>query len=242
MLVARRSLPALAALSLGALAMTSTSDAQEAAQRLPERTVTVSATGSVKADPDLAQVSTGVVTEGATAREALDRNSVAMKALIDGLKAIGIDAKDIQTTHIGVEPRYQSNSKGDRPPTIIGYRVTNQVRIVQRTIARLGETLDKAVTLGANQIHGIQFEVSKAETLKDEARRAAMANARRRAELYAAAAGAQVDRVMAISETVIGGGPRPMAGGVRMAMVEAVPVEPGSQTLDVTVHVVWSLK
>jgi uncharacterized protein YggE len=242
MLVARRSLSALAALSIGALAMTSTSDAQEAAQRQPERTVTVSASGSIKADPDVAHVSTGVVTEGATAREALDKNTVAMKALIDGLKAIGIEAKDTQTTHIGVEPRYQSNPKDDRPPTIVGYRVTNQVRIVQRTIARLGETLDKAVTLGANQIHGIQFEVSRAETLKDEARRAAMANARRRAELYATAAGAQVDRVLAISETVIGGGPRPMADGVRMAMAEAVPVEPGTQTLDVNVHVVWSLK
>lgn len=222
--------------------MTTTSDAQERTERQPERTVTVSATGSVKADPDIAHVSTGVVTEGATAREALDRNSAAMKALIDGLKAIGIDAKDIQTTHVGVEPRYQQPTRDGRPPAIVGYRVTNQVRIVQRLVAKLGETLDKAVTLGANQIHGIQFEVSRAETLKDEARRAAMANARRRADLYAAAAGAQVDRVLAISENVIGGGPRPMAGGVRMAMAEAVPVEPGAQTLDVTVHVVWALK
>jgi uncharacterized protein YggE len=222
--------------------MTNSSDAQERAERQPERTVNVSATGSVKADPDVAHVSTGVVTEGATAREALDRNSAAMKSLIDGLKAIGIDAKDIQTTHIGVEPRYQQATRDGRPPTIVGYRVTNQVRIVQRAIAKLGETLDKAVTLGANQIHGIQFEVSKAETLKDEARRAAMTNARRRADLYATAAGAQVDRVLAISETVFGGGPRPMGGNVRMAMAEAVPVEPGTQTLDVTVHVVWSLK
>jgi uncharacterized protein YggE len=242
MLLARRNLPALFALSIGAIAMTSPSDAQERAERQPERTVTVSATGSVKADPDIAHVSTGVVTEGTTAREALDRNSAVMKSLIDGLKAIGIDAKDIQTAHVGVEPRYQSSSRGERAPTIVGYRVTNQVRIVQRAITKLGETLDKAVTLGANQIHGIQFEVSRAEMLKDEARRAAMANARRRAELYATSAGAQVERVLAISENVIGGGPRPMADGVRMAMAEAVPVEPGTQTLDVTVHVVWSLK
>lgn len=237
----RRSIPTLLALSIGAFAMTTSSDAQDRTERQPERTVSVSATGSVKADPDVAHVSTGVVTEGATAREALDRNTAAMKALIDGLKALGIDVKDIQTTHVGVEPRYQQ-SKDGRPPAIVGYRVTNQVRIVQREIGRLGETLDKAVTLGANQIHGIQFEVSKAETLKDDARRLAMTNARRRAELYATAAGAQIDRVLSISETVSGPGPRPMAGGMRMAMAEAVPVEPGQQSLDVVVHVVWALK
>lgn len=222
--------------------MTLPSDAQDrAADRMTERTVSVSATGSVSAEPDIAHVSTGVLTEGATAREALDKNTAAMRALIDGLKSLGIDAKDIQTTHIGVEPRYQP-SKDGRTPTINGYRVNNQVRIVQRAVAKLGDTLDKAVTLGANQINGVHFEVSKAETLKDEARRLAMANARRRAELYATAAGAQLDRVLTISETVIGSGPRPMLGNARMAMAEAVPVEAGSQSLDVTIHVLWSLK
>ena len=191
----RRLPPIIAALALGAFAMTAASHAQD---RAAERTVSVSATGSVIAEPDIAHVSTGVLTEGATAREALDRNTTAMRALIDGLKALGIDAKDIQTTHIGVEPRYQQ-SKDGRTPTINGYRVHNQVRIVQRVIGKLGETLDKAVTLGANQINGVQFEVSQAETLKDEARRRAMANALRRAQLYATAAGGQVDRVLAIS-------------------------------------------
>lgn len=238
----RRLSPAIAALALGAFVMTASPHAQErSAERAVERTVSVSATGSVSVEPDIAHVSTGVLTEGATAREALDRNTAAMRALIDGLKALGIDAKDIQTTHIGVEPRYQQ-AKDGRPQTINGYRVHNQVRIIQRAIGKLGETLDKAVTLGANQINGVQFEVSQAETLKDEARRRAMANALRRAQLYATAAGGQVDRVIAISETPIGQGPRPMLGGARMAMAESVPVEAGSQSLDVTVHVVWSLK
>ena len=119
--------------------------------------------------------------------------------------------------------------------------MVNQVRIVQRDIAKLGETLDRSITLGANQLGGISFEVSNAETLKDEARRRAMANAQRRAQLYATAAGAQVDRVLTISETVVTPGPRPL-GGARMAMAEAVPVEAGEQALTVTVYVTWSLK
>lgn len=217
--------------------MTDNAAAQE---RHTERTVTVSASGSVNAAPDIATISTGVATEGQTARDALDTNNKAMRALIDGLKALGHDAKDIQTTHVGVEPRLQHHKDG-RPPTIVGYRVVNQVRIVERSIARLGETLDKAITLGANQLGGIGFEVSNAETLKDEARRRAMANALRRAQLYATAAGATVDRVLTISETAFSAGPRPVQVA-RMAMAEAVPVEAGEQTLNVTVHVTWALK
>ncbi len=222
--------------------MTASAEAQDrAAERAFERTVSVSATGSASAQPDIARISTGVVTEGATAREALDANTRSMRALIDGLKGLGIDAKDIQTANIAVEPRYHQPKDG-RPATINGYRVVNQVRIVLRDIAKVGETLDRGITLGANQLGGIAFEVSRAETLKDEARRQAMANALRRAKLYATAAGAQVDRVLTISETSVGPQPRPMAGGARMAMSEAVPVEAGQQSLEATVRVTWSLK
>lgn len=233
----RRFYPLITILALGVSPMNDHLAAQE---RQPDRTVSVSATGSVSAAPDVAHISTGVASEGNSAREALDANNNAMRNLIDGLKALGIDAKDIQTTHVGVEPRHQHHKDG-RPPTIVGYRVVNQVRIVQRKITQLGETLDKSITLGANQLGGISFEVSNAETLKDEARRRAMANALRRAQLYAAAAGATVDRVLTISETFGTPGPRPMAGA-RMAMAEAVPVEPGEQALSVTVHVTWALK
>lgn len=218
-----------------------TTDAPIAQERTPERTVSVSATGSVNASPDVATISTGVATEAATARDALDANNKSMKALIDGLKALGLEASDIATTHIGVEPKHQHHKDG-RPPTVVGYRVVNQVRITQRNIANLGETLDRSISLGANQLGGISFEVSKAEVSKDEARKLAMANALRRAQLYAGAAGAQVDRVLTISENVTMAGPRPMAGNVRMAMADAVPVEAGEQALTVTIHVTWSLK
>ena len=215
-------------------------DDAAAQERRSERAVTVSASGSVGATPDVAHVNTGVVSEGDTARAALDKNTTAMKALIDGLKGLGIADKDIQTTNVSVEPRYQQNKDG-RPPVINGYRVVNQVHITQRNIARLGEVLDKAVSLGANQLSGIRFEVSAAETLKDDARKRAMENALRRARLYATAAGAEVGPVLTISENIATAGPRPMAY-TRAAMAEAVPVEAGEQTLEVTVHVTWALK
>ena len=131
-------------------------------------------------------------------------------------------------------------AKDGRPATISGYRVVNQVRLTVREVKRLGEMLDAAITLGANQVNGINFDVSNAETLKDEARKQAMVNAKRRAELYATAAGAQLGSVLTISEDV-SGGPRPMPLA-RAAMSSAVPVEAGTRTLTVEVHVTYALR
>jgi uncharacterized protein YggE len=204
-----------------------------------ERFVSVSATGSVVAVPDTAYITAGVLTEGDTAREALGRNNATTAKLIDGLKAAGIAAKDIQTSQLNVSPRYTQAKEG-RPATVSGYTVSNQVRVTVRDVKRLGEILDQAITLGANQMHGITFEVSTAEQLKDDARKLAMQNARRRADLYATAAGAQLGPVLRISEDVTDAG-RPMLQKSRVAL-SAVRVEAGTQTLEVEVHVTYALK
>lgn len=202
-----------------------------------DRTVSVSATGSVTADPDVAQISAGVVTEADSAKDAMSRNSVVMTKLIDGLKAAGIQPKDIQTTTLNVEPRYIQPKDG-RVATINGYRVVNQVRLTVRDVKRLGDALDQAIALGANQINHIAFDIADPETLKDEARKQAMENARRRGELYAKAAGGQLGPVLRISESV--GEPHPMPGG-RMAMRASVPIEAGTRNLEVEVHVTYAL-
>jgi uncharacterized protein YggE len=206
-----------------------------------ERSVSVVATGSVTVEPDLATIVAGVVAEGETARDATSKNSALMAKLIEGLKSSGIVAKDIQTTAINLEPRYQ-NFKDGRPSVISGYRVVNHVKIVARDLKRLGEVLDQAVTLGANQISSIAFDVSNAEALKDDARRIAMANALRRATLYAEAAGASVGAVLQISEEPRGNLPRPVTSGRAMMAAEAVPVEAGTQKLEVNVFVTWALQ
>ena len=214
------------------------SSAQE--MRMP-RTVSVSATGTVSAEPDLAAIATGVVAEGDTARAALSANTAAMAKLIEGLKTNGIAPKDIKTVSFNVQPRYQ-NYKDGRPATINGYQVINQVRIVVRDLDKLGQVLDTAVTLGANQMGGIEFQVSAAETLKDEARRNAMANALRRAKLFAASAGAEVGEVIAIAEDMAPPISRPMMQARAAMSSEAAPIERGSQSLEVRVNVIWALK
>jgi uncharacterized protein len=204
-----------------------------------ERTVSVSATGTVAAEPDIAHISAGVTTEGDTAMDAIARNNTVMAKVIEGLKAAGIAARDIQTTALNVEPRY-SQPKDGRPGTVSGYRVVNQVRLTVREVKRLGEVLDQAIALGANQINSIGFDIANAETLKDEARKQAMANAKRRAELYATAAGVQLGQVLRISESVMEAVGRPMAG--RALAASSVPIEAGTRTLTVEVHVTYALR
>ena len=168
----------------------------------------MSASGDVDVIPDLAAHHVRRHRRGASARKAALANSAAMQKVIAALKASGIDAKDIQTASFRVEPRYTRPREGEAPQ-IDGYRVTNEVQVLVRDLDKLGDILDRLVTLGANQTHGLSFEASKAETLLDEARKQAVANALRRAELYAAAAGVEVGEVLTIVE---GGGeaPRPV--------------------------------
>ncbi len=227
-----------AALLAAAVLLVTFASPLRAEERPMHRLITVSASGYADAEPDRATISAGVAAEAETAAAALSANTELMQKVIAGLKESGIDAKDIQTRNFNVEPRYTNPRDGT--PTIDGYRVSNQVTLVVRDLKALGGLLDKLVSLGANQVNGLAFEVSRAETLKDEARKEAVANARRRAELLAAAAGADLGEVVTITEEVSYGGPRPMA--MRAARADAVPIEAGTETLEARVTVTWALK
>ncbi len=216
----------------------SLADAEEKAM---QRTITVSATGTAEAAPDQARITSGVSTEAPSAREALSGNSDTMARIIAALKDKGIDAKDIQTLAFNVEP-VLDYSKDGQPPKVRGYRVSNQVVVLVRDLAKLGTVLDDVVTAGANQIQGLEFVVSKADALKDAARTEAVANALRRAKLLAGAAGAEVGEVIEIAEEVASSGPRPYATA-RLAKAEmAAPIEAGTSTLEARVTITWALK
>jgi uncharacterized protein YggE len=230
----------LAAALLILLAGFASARAQTEVDPKMQRHITVSASGSVEAPPDIAHVQSGVIVEGNSAAQALAANSKAMGELIAGLKEGGIAPRDIQTSQFRVEPRY-TNSRDGKTPRIDGYRVVNEVAVTVRDLPKLGSILDALVKLGANQMNGLTFEVSKAETLKDDARKQAVENALRRAKLLAAAAGAEVGEVISISEEVMHSGPRPFAMS-RAAKADAVPVEGGSETLEARVTVTWALK
>ena len=203
------------------------------------RRITVTGIGTVSAKPDRARFSVGVVSEAATARNALDANTRDMQNLIDGLKAIGIQPEDLQTSSFSINPRYERSKS--RAPTIDGFEVRNTLVILIRDLETLGEVLDRATSLGANQFGGLSFFVSEADARLDEARADAIADARRKAEIYVKAAGSQLKRVLAISEQGRSSGPRPMVAEMVQSRRASVPIETGETTLSVTVSVVWEI-
>ncbi len=214
-----------------------------AAEKPTKRNVSVTGVGVAKARPDTASISIGVVSEGETAKQALDQNTAAMGRVIVELKGQKVDAKDIQTTNFTVRPKFQ-HFKDGKPPVIIGYRVVNSVRIMVRNLKLLGAILDQAVSLGSNQINGIAFTVEDAASLENVARKLAMDNARQKAELYASAGNAKLGKVLVISEDFVDSAPRPMFGRAAAMSAKAaqVPIEPGEHRVEARVNVSWELQ
>lgn len=236
-----RAFPALAQAALATWFVVVVACAPATAEEMRmDRSVTVTGSASVEAVPDVARVTSGLVSEAKTAREAVSANNATMSKLIIGLKAAGIAARDIATRSFQVEPRYVHDGDG-KQPRMDGYQVSNEVVVTVHNLAKLGNLLDEIVTLGANRVSGLSFEVSEADKLKDEARGKAVADARRKAEIYAKAAGAEIGPVLAIAEDGGAAPPRPYFSK-RAVMAESVPVERGSQSLEAQVTVTWGLK
>ncbi len=215
-----------------------------AAHDQPEkRTISLSASGIVKTTPDMVEIAAGVTSEAPSARAALDQNTEAMTKVVEALKGDGIEPKDIQTANFSVGPIYEQrpyDRPDGKPPAVVGYRVTNQVRITLRDTAKLGAILDKVVSLGANQIDSIEFGVSEPEALKDEARKLALKNVTDNAKLYAQAAGVSLGQILTITEEESSYQPRYMPSAATME-AKAVPIEAGTAAVEVRVRVSWEI-
>jgi hypothetical protein len=200
--------------------------------------ISVTGEANVSVPPDLALVDGGVTSEAKTAREATDANNTAMGKVLLALKIAGIDEKDVQTSRLSLQPQSAPNRAG--PNAIVGYRTSNRVTIKVRNVSNVAAVIDTLVGAGANEIGGIQFMVSQASKLLDEARDKAVADARRKAEIYARAAGVTLGAPLSISEQ--GNAPpmpyRRMSAGLQTA----APVAQGEETLSVTVNVSWAIK
>jgi len=204
--------------------------------------------GEVVAAPDTAFITSGVTSQGETAKEALDANNEAMAALIETLKAAGIESADIQTSGFSVSPNYVYTDARDQngyqlPPKIVGYTVSNGVTVHVRALESLGAVLDQAVTVGANTINGVTFAVEDPSELYNEARKLAFADALAKAELYADAAGTELGALALISEQIGYAPPQPYMVKAEAASFDRgiVPVEAGSLTFSIDVNVNWDL-
>jgi uncharacterized protein YggE len=209
------------------------------AEELPSF-ISVTGEARISVPPDMAQIDAGVTTDARIAREASDANNAAMGKVLLALKGAGIDEKDYQTSRLSLQPQY-SSAKSGSPMTVAGYRASNRVTIRLRDVTKVASTVDTLVTAGANEIGDINFMASQASKLLDDARGQAVADARRKAEIYAKAAGVTLGAPLSISEE---GAAQPLFRA-RMAGKMAVaptPVAQGEETLSITVGMTWAIK
>jgi uncharacterized protein YggE len=228
----------LAAAALGV----ATAAAAQPAPVVSGTLLTLTAEGRTTRVPDIAEVSTGVVTTAPTAAAAMRDNAARMTAVVDAIKKAGVADRDIQTAGLNLTPQYRYEN--NTPPVLTGYQASNTVALRIRSIADTGKLLDALVAVGANQISGPNFVVENSAAALDEARVAAVKAGRARADLYAGAAGLKVKRIVSISE---GGafdpGPRPMMmAKAAMDAAPAPPVAPGEVALNVNVTMTFELE
>ena len=209
------------------------------------RSISVNGVGRVKAEPDVADISLGVTKQGEDAKSASAEAATSMDAVIAALLAAGIAEEDIQTSSISLNPIYNWDNN---PPTIEGWEASNLVNVTVRDITAVGDVVDAATAAGATNVNGITFRVEDPTAAEADARSAAVADARAKADQLAADAGVTIIGIITISESG-GQAPQPlyfsrdtMAMGAASDEMAKTPVLPGEVELSISVFIQYEIE
>lgn len=208
---------------------------QQAPSALDGRVVVIGE-GSVSAAPDYAEVNGGVTTRGKSVKEATDANSKVMAGVTSALAESGVAQTDIQTSRFSIQPIYAPpDPHGDAK--LSGYSVSNQVNVKIRDIGKVGDVLDRLVAAGVTNVGNIEFLHADPLKILDQAREAAIADAKRKAEIYAKASGLTLGRVLWITEDPGYAPPMPMMARMSGGVSAPVPISAGEDLLRVRITV-----
>ena len=202
--------------------------------------LSVTGQGMAAAVPDMATINLGVRAQAETAAEALDQTSAVAADILAKLEEFAIEARDVQTSDLSLNPIYTRNNTGNEAPRIVGFEASNRVSVRVRDLDKLGGVLGAVTGEGANQMYGLNFGFEDSDDLMNEARRKAVEDARAKAMLYAEAAGVTLGRVISLNEH---GGSRPVPvpmAEMRMAAAD-VPIAAGESALSASVSMVFEI-
>lgn len=177
------------AFSLGAIPAGVDAQAQTEPTPYPSREKTISVTGTAmtSVDPDLLNVQFGVEVQKETAKEAFDANSQQMNAIVDAIKSIGITEDEISTSQLTIYPvyeSYQDKVTGVYKQKLIGYSVSNIIRVETKNLSLASDIIDSAVQAGANRVDTVYFTLSPQRQMQvsDDLLAEAIKNAESKAE------------------------------------------------------------
>lgn len=200
-------------------------------------TITIDGMGKVNAEPTLAQVDVGLMSEGRDVPTAQTENTRKMNAITAQLKSLSIDRQDIRTSNYSIQPKYEYK---DGIQTIIGYTVSQNISVKVRDLSKIGTVLERSVQSGANQVNGVQFTLDDPTELQQEARKKAIEDAKQKAEALAQTLGVRIDKVVTFTEGSSNGAvPMPLYAYKAMDGAAVAPSVPEIQSgsLDVVSHV-----
>ncbi len=203
--------------------------------------ISVSGTGRVDLAPDMATVRIGVTHQDEDAAAALQQTSDAVAAMLARLTELGIAPRDVQTAGLSLNPVWRDRPEQQGQPMPWGFEASNVVSLRLRDIAALGEVLDALVADGANRLDGVSFGLQDPEASMDEARRLAVADARRKATLFAEAAGVALGQVIDLTETGMAT-PRPQMMEMAAMRADSVPVAAGEVGITASVQMTFALE
>ena len=207
--------------------------------------ITVIGQGEAQGQPDQAHATVGVEISAATVEEATNQNATVIEQIMTALDEMGIAAADIQTSNYSLwaEQRYDER---DGSQDITGYHVSNQVNVTIRNINNVGDVLSAVTNAGANSIYGVSFTVADTAVLEAEAREAAIADARVRAQSLADLAGVELGDIQVITEIIGPSYPMPIVGrgGADMAVGEASApgISPGQLNFSTQIQVTFAIQ
>lgn len=202
--------------------------------------ITTEGEGVVTAVPDMATLSLSVVSSQKSAHGAVTANSAAVKKVLDDVKAFGVDKKDVRTSDFSLSANYVYPK--DQPARVVGYTVSSSLEITVKRIEDASRLLDALIASGANRVEGVTFDFSNRAALLDQARDAAVRDAKRRAQIMASAADIRLGGLQSLSENVSSRGPIMRSYMLEMKAAPAsVPLEPGQHAIKVNVTAIWNI-
>lgn len=201
--------------------------------------------GRITKTPDVVRFTVAVISTGTTAQEAIQTNTKTMRQVFDEVRKIGIADNDVQTNEIAVRPTFDRSDRSGftegQPPKVTGYTAVNGLVILQRELSDFGVVIDRLIDAGANSVQGPSFGLADSSREQDEARVAAIQDARRKAKLYADAAGMRVSRILMIKDGYSRSGSPRNQFGFMQAMESGVPVAEGEVDVSASVDIVFEL-
>jgi uncharacterized protein len=210
------------------------------------RSIETVGSASVFVVPDMATIRIGVERSEKTSTKAFGGATSAINDVIESMKAQGIAVKDISTSNLALNPVYDQTKTDTRGrPQINGYTATVEISVVSHDIAKIGALLDAALKDGSNQFNGILYDLADKKPALDEARKQAAAEAKRKAELYAAALSLKIGPILRVYEPVAEVA-RPFGAESRMALAQSdkapLNVEPGQIEISADVGTIWTIE